>query len=343
MTILHRKKRISAEGNTLTALERIVKDNNDIVLKVTKENYINESAAEQIEELLIPLSEYYKKTQIDSKLTSYYVKSEIDEKLKNVSPVGHKHSDSDITVTTENYGANLTQDIFNSYISGDIITIKQALDNLVGFSTQIVTSLPDTGKNGVLYLILDSSASDDNIYNEYIWLGDKFEKIGTTQTKIDLSNYYTKNETDTQISSSLTGFLNNILNPALDTKSSKDHIHNVATSESDGFLSSSDKIKLDGITGTGDYVLPTATDTVLGGVKVGSGLSINDGVLSSNVAVDGSLSSTSTNPVQNKVIQTALDAKADSSHTHDDIYYIKAEIDAKIGDIETALNEILGV
>ena len=338
MTIFHRKKRISAEGNTLTALERIVKDNNDIVLKVTKENYLNESAAEQIEELLIPLSEYYKKTQIDSKLISYYVKSEIDEKLKNVSPLSHKHLDSDVTVTTENYGANLTQDTFNSYISSDIITIKQALDNLVGFSTQIVTSLPDAGKNGVLYLILDSSASDDNIYNEYIWLGDKFEKIGTTQTKIDLSNYYTKGETKTEMAT-VYSTLVNIING----KANNNHSHNVATSESDGFLSSSDKIKLDGITGTGDYVLPTATDTVLGGVKVGSGLSINDGVLSSNVAVDGSLSPTSINPVQNKVIQTALDAKADSTHTHDDIYYIKAEIDAKIGDIETALNEILGV
>ena len=59
------------------------------------------------------------------------------------------------------------------------------------------------------------------------------------------------------------------------------------------------------------------------------------------ISVDSSLSSTSTNPVQNKVIDTefeamatalevlelAIDDKADAPHNHDDIYYTKTEID----------------
>lgn len=46
--------------------------------------------------------------------------------------------------------------------------------------------------------------------------------------------------------------------------------------------------------------------------------------------VDSALSSTSTNPVQNKVINTALSGKANSSHTHDDRYYTETEINSKL-------------
>lgn len=60
--------------------------------------------------------------------------------------------------------------------------------------------------------------------------------------------------------------------------------------------------------------------------------------------VDNELSSISTNPVQNKVIdaefdaiatamealETAIDGKSDSSHNHDDRYYTESEIDTKL-------------
>ena len=57
--------------------------------------------------------------------------------------------------------------------------------------------------------------------------------------------------------------------------------------------------------GSGSYVLPTASTTTLGGVRIdGSSIKINNGVISSSV--DSTLSSTSTNPIQNKVITEAL-------------------------------------
>ena len=60
--------------------------------------------------------------------------------------------------------------------------------------------------------------------------------------------------------------------------------------------------------------VPVASSTVSGTVKVGSGLSINNGVLSADaqkINVDSALSSTSVNPVQNKVINSALAGKQD--------------------------------
>ena len=73
---------------------------------------------------------------------------------------------------------------------------------------------------------------------------------------------------------------------ALDTKSDDDHRHDVATNYEDGFMSSDDRIKLDGIA-------PQANKTI----------------------VDSTLDDTSTNPVQNKVIKAALDTKAEN-HNH---------------------------
>src|SRR5574344_862970 len=57
--------------------------------------------------------------------------------------------------------------------------------------------------------------------------------------------------------------------------------YNVATTTTNGLMSSSDKSKLDNIaTNANNYSLPTATATTLGGVKVGNNLSISNGILS---------------------------------------------------------------
>lgn len=57
--------------------------------------------------------------------------------------------------------------------------------------------------------------------------------------------------------------------------------YNAATTSAAGLMSATDKSKLDGIaTGANKYSLPTASSSTLGGVKVGTNLSISNGVLS---------------------------------------------------------------
>lgn len=53
-----------------------------------------------------------------------------------------------------------------------------------------------------------------------------------------------------------------------------------------------------------EYQLPTASASTLGGVKVGNNLAINDGVLTA--AVDSVLSGSSSNPVQNSVVTSNI-------------------------------------
>lgn len=62
-------------------------------------------------------------------------------------------------------------------------------------------------------------------------------------------------------------------------------LHANASDTTAGFMSAADKSKLDGIGGgANNYVLPAATTTTLGGVIVGSGLSVaGNGTLSTNI------------------------------------------------------------
>lgn len=64
--------------------------------------------------------------------------------------------------------------------------ISAALADVTGIDFQIVESLPSTGKKGTIYLV-SNSGIDNNIYDEYIWVNNKFEMIGTTA--VDLSGY----------------------------------------------------------------------------------------------------------------------------------------------------------
>ena len=85
--------------------------------------------------------------------------------------------------------------------------INNAISGITGIDFQVVESLPETGIKGVIYLV-SNSGTGSNIYDEYIWITNRFEKIGTTE--IDLSNYYnttnllalTNQEIDTIISTS---------------------------------------------------------------------------------------------------------------------------------------------
>lgn len=64
--------------------------------------------------------------------------------------------------------------------------ISTAISNIQGISYSIVEELPSSGEAGIIYL-LSNDGTDSNIYDEYIWITNKFEKIGTTA--VDLSGY----------------------------------------------------------------------------------------------------------------------------------------------------------
>lgn len=65
--------------------------------------------------------------------------------------------------------------------------ITNAISGITGIDYQIVSTLPSTGAKGTIYLLANSSSETQNIYDEYIYVNNNWEKIGTTA--VDLSDY----------------------------------------------------------------------------------------------------------------------------------------------------------
>ncbi len=90
----------------------------------------------------------------------------------------------DITIPTNNNqltnGAGYqTSSEVNSAISSAIAGVTQ-------FDYKIVASLPTAGVKGTIYLVANGG-TDNNIYDEYIYITNSWEKFGTTE--VDLSGY----------------------------------------------------------------------------------------------------------------------------------------------------------
>lgn len=87
------------------------------------------------------------------------------------------------TAPTATAGTNTTQIATTAFVG---TAIANAIAGVQGISYEVVQTLPATGEAGTIYLI-SNSGSGQNIYDEYIWTGSAFEKIGTTD--VDLSGY----------------------------------------------------------------------------------------------------------------------------------------------------------
>ena len=117
-----------------------------------------------------------------------------------VSDASYVHTDSNFTAAEKTKLAgiaagatNVTVDSSMSDSSTNPVqnsVVKTYIDNAIGSITgiefEVVASLPATGENGVIYLV-SNSGSSPNVYDEYIWVNNGFEKIGTTD--VDLSGY----------------------------------------------------------------------------------------------------------------------------------------------------------
>lgn len=72
--------------------------------------------------------------------------------------------------------------------------IQQMIEKASSLKKEVVTSLPTTGKDDVIYLVKDKKGKDNNNYLEYLWLNGKYELIGSAQ--VDLSGYAKKSDLD---------------------------------------------------------------------------------------------------------------------------------------------------
>lgn len=92
-------------------------------------------------------------------------------------------------------------------------TMRNLVEELKGLAAnkfKIVDVLPEVGEFAVIYLVPSTTPSDNDVYDEWAYVSEKWERIGSTRFKID--NYYTKEE----------------IEAALATKANIQHQHTVA-------------------------------------------------------------------------------------------------------------------
>lgn len=161
---------------------------------------------------------------------------------------------------------------------------------------EAVQELPTNNIKKHIYLIKNTKEGEQDTYDEYLYTGDidgeydasKWEKLGDFTSEVDLKPYSKKSET-TSPSSFRFKRINEVGELALlytDATGKKFQVEVPRVNsgnENDGLMTALDKFKL-------DYIEDGATRTI----------------------VDDSLSASSINPVQNKIISQALNKKANT-------------------------------
>ena len=216
--------------------------------------------------------------------------------------------------------------------------LKEMIANLANLQIEIVDQLPSVGETNIIYLVKKSGSAPD-IHDEYVFVDGKWEKIGDTE--IDLSNYYTRDEVDDK----LTGFgAGDVIAEEAFTTADRVITSNGSgkTVKDSGILISNlalksyvdeKEIAWDKVTGKPETYVPAAHTHPLSQITDAGALAYKDKVDESDlnfdipegIVVDSSLSITSVNPVQNKVVTEALNNRYTKSET-----YSQSEIDENI-------------
>lgn len=273
--------------------------------------------------------------------TKTYIKTEIDSKLNNKANTNHNHDNKYSLLAHQHTGLDGEADAISNSAGQQSVAryrkvfrlkiTKQYFDSPVTFEF-VQRKCRQTGR---VHIIFNSVTSIDPSLRNFTYEGAIEQPIylhkesASTWVFIttEQSTYDTVNIRFLPLSSSIKNSctitpLNEYL-ANLPTDNIQVGSMISATSTKTGYMDKMDKIKLNGI---------------------------DDGA--NKTVVDSSLSSSSTNPVQNKVVnsalsgkansshshsisnitnlQSALDSKSETGHTHDDRYYTETEMNTKL-------------
>jgi len=204
----------------------------------------------------------------------------------------------------------------NYYLKTETYTkteIEDLIGSTVGVTIEIVEELPTEGQSNVIYF-LPTETTD--VYSQYLYTVNGWVLIGSTT--VDLSNYYTKTQVDTLLAAKQ----NTLTIDSFPTSLSNNPVASggvytaIAQMQSQFQYSNMPTASADNLGYVYQYIGTTGTytqnmfyrciyDDTLGEYQW------KEVIFNATVTVDSAISSTSENPVQNKVIKSALDEKQD--------------------------------
>lgn len=122
-----------------------------------------------------------------------YTKTEVDDKLSSAATATTQQIQQAVSGKQDTLTAGNGIDITNNVISVDIDTTLYVV-------VSELPAQPAAGNENKIHLVPLASGETQNMYAEYIWKGDAWEKLGEKQIETDLSDYYNKTEVDNLLS-----------------------------------------------------------------------------------------------------------------------------------------------
>lgn len=122
--------------------------------------------------------------------------SEIPTKTSDLENDSNYAKKSEIP-NVSNFITKSVNDLTNYYLKTETYTqaeVNQMISSIPKFAIEVVEALPTSNISPTTIYLLTSGGEEQNLYTEYIYVNDSWEKLGT-QT-LDLSGYYTKQEVD---------------------------------------------------------------------------------------------------------------------------------------------------
>lgn len=114
-------------------------------------------------------------------------KNVITKIKRNGTLVNVSNKEVDITVPTK------YSELVNDKDLVSATQVKTLISEARHMKKEIVSTKPSTGEENVIYLV-GPKGSGNNIYEEWLYINGQWEKIGDTDTKVDLSGYVKIND-----------------------------------------------------------------------------------------------------------------------------------------------------
>lgn len=114
-------------------------------------------------------------------------KNVITKIKRNGTLINVSNKEVDITVPTKYSDLVNDKDLVSS------TQVKTLISEARHMKKEMVSTKPSTGEENVIYLV-GPKGSGNNIYEEWLFVSGQWEKIGDTDTKVDLTGYLKSSE-----------------------------------------------------------------------------------------------------------------------------------------------------
>ena len=167
-------------SDRLQAGKSVEIDYSEKVINVTVDDKINSSSENPVQNKVV-------KTELDKKQNVINEENKLDYSLvKNTPYIPKRLSDLE---NDKNFIDNTVSNLKNYYLKTESYNkeeIQKMLSAISSLKMEIVEELPITNiSTTTIYLKLRQDGEENNIYEEYVYINEKWEMIGTTAMKID--------------------------------------------------------------------------------------------------------------------------------------------------------------